>query len=83
MRSKMNRFAIALFATTALASAAHAQASYPCVNEAPNPYKQVNGWEKMSVTNAAQAVQRSAFASAYAKHATNAQKIVDALNVDD
>ncbi|GAA3272129.1 MULTISPECIES: hypothetical protein [Dactylosporangium] len=43
----------------------------------------VSGWEKMSITNAAQAVQRSAFASAYAKHATNAQKIVDALNIDD
>ncbi|MGI5236878.1 hypothetical protein [Dactylosporangium sp. CA-139066] len=39
----------------------------------------VSGWQNMSVTNAAQAVQRSAFASAYAKHATNAQKIVDAL----
>ncbi|MER7003302.1 hypothetical protein ABT297_09670 [Dactylosporangium sp. NPDC000555] len=39
----------------------------------------VNGWQQMSVTNAAQAVQRSAFASAYAKHATNAQKIVDEL----
>jgi DNA-binding beta-propeller fold protein YncE len=47
MRSKFNQFAIALFATTALVSAAHAQASYPCVNDAPNPYKQVNGWEKM------------------------------------
>ncbi|MEV6927754.1 hypothetical protein AB0M46_25085 [Dactylosporangium sp. NPDC051485] len=39
----------------------------------------VNGWQQMSVTNAAQAVQRSAFAGAYAKHATNAQKIVDEL----
>lgn len=39
----------------------------------------VSGWQNMSVTNAAQAVQRSAFASAYAKHATTAQKIVDAL----
>jgi hypothetical protein len=36
----------------------------------------------MSVTGAAQAVQRSAFASAYAKHATNAQKIVDELTAD-
>jgi hypothetical protein len=39
----------------------------------------VSGWEKMSVTGAAQAVQRSAFASAYAKHATTAQKIADEL----
>ncbi|HTJ33352.1 MAG TPA: hypothetical protein VL738_08980 [Dactylosporangium sp.] len=39
----------------------------------------VSGWQQMSVTNAAQAVQRSAFASAYAKHATTAQKIVDSL----
>ena len=47
MRARLNRFAIALFATTAAVSAAHAQASYPCVNEAPNPYRQVTGWEKM------------------------------------
>ena len=47
MRTRLNRFAIALFATTTAVSAAHAQASYPCVNEAPNPYKQVTGWEKM------------------------------------
>ena len=47
MHARLSRFAIALFATTALVSAAHAQASYPCVNEAPNPYRQVTGWEKM------------------------------------
>ena len=47
MRARLTRFAIALFATTAMVSAAHAQASYPCVNEAPNPYTQVTGWEKM------------------------------------
>jgi DNA-binding beta-propeller fold protein YncE len=47
MRARLSRFALALFATTAAVSAAHAQASYPCVNEAPNPYKQVTGWEKM------------------------------------
>jgi hypothetical protein len=41
--------------------------------------QKVNGWEKMSITNAAQAVQRSAFASAYAKHTTKAQNIVDEL----
>jgi hypothetical protein len=39
----------------------------------------VDGWQKMSVTGAAQAVQRSAFASAYAKWATMAQRIVDEL----
>lgn len=39
----------------------------------------VSGWQSMSITGAAQAVQRSAFASAYAKHATTAQKIVDQL----
>ena len=47
MPAKLSPFALALFATTAAVSAAHAQASYPCVNEAPNPYKQVTGWEKM------------------------------------
>ncbi|GGM41591.1 hypothetical protein ACFFX1_12645 [Dactylosporangium sucinum] len=45
-----------------------------------NKLVKVDGWQKMSVTGAAQAVQRSAFASAYAKHATTAQKIVDELN---
>ena len=39
----------------------------------------VAGWESLSVAGAAQAVQRSAFPSAYAKHATHAQEIVDAL----
>jgi hypothetical protein len=39
----------------------------------------ISGWQTMSVTGAAQAVQRSAFPSAYAKHATRAQEIVDAL----
>jgi hypothetical protein len=39
----------------------------------------VDGWQQMSVTGAAQSVQRSAFASAYAKHATTAQRIVDEL----
>jgi hypothetical protein len=40
---------------------------------------QVSGWPSMSVASAAQAVQRSAFPTAYAKHATVAQEIVDAL----
>jgi len=39
----------------------------------------VSGWPTMSVTQAAQAVQRSAFPNAYAKHGDRAQTIVDAL----
>jgi hypothetical protein len=39
----------------------------------------VSGWEKLSVGAAAQAVQRSAFPSAYDKHQPQAQKIVDAI----
>lgn len=42
--------------------------------------KRVNGWERMSVTRAAQAVQISAFPDAYAKHETKATKIVNALS---
>lgn len=44
-----------------------------------NKLVKIDGWQNMSVTGAAQAVQRSAFASAYAKHATTAQRIVDEL----
>ena len=47
MRSGLKEIAIALFATTVGVAAANAQASYPCVNDAPNPYKQVTGWEQM------------------------------------
>jgi len=39
----------------------------------------VAGWQGMSVTQAAQAVQRSAYPNAYAKHADRAQEIVEAL----
>jgi hypothetical protein len=39
----------------------------------------VGGWQGLSVAGAAQAVQRSAYPSAYAKHADFAQRIVDAL----
>jgi hypothetical protein len=39
----------------------------------------VDGWQSLSVAGAAQAVQRSAFPGAYAKHADRAQTIVDAL----
>jgi hypothetical protein len=36
----------------------------------------IDGWQDMSVTSAAQAVQRSAFPSAYAKHVDHAEEIV-------
>ena len=39
----------------------------------------VSGWPGMSPAKAAQAVQRSAFPNAYAKHTELAQKIVNAL----
>jgi cell wall-associated NlpC family hydrolase len=38
------------------------------------------GWEQMSVTNAAQAVQRSGFPDAYAKHEDTARAIVAAVS---
>src|SRR2546426_7384030 len=41
------RFAIVIFAATALVGVAQAQSSYSCVNEVPNPYKQVTGWAHM------------------------------------
>ena len=45
----------------------------------PGGLLDVAGWEQMPVTVAAQAVQRSAFPSAYAKHEARAQVIVEAL----
>ncbi len=39
----------------------------------------VPGWTSMSVTSAAQAVQRSAFPDAYAKHASRAQTIAEGM----
>ena len=39
----------------------------------------VEGWEKMSLTQAAQRVQRSAYPNAYAKHETVATQIVNLL----
>ena len=39
----------------------------------------VSNWQTLSITGAAQAVQRSAFPSAYAKHVELAQNIVDAM----
>ena len=40
---------------------------------------QVPGWEQMALTEAAQAVQRSAYPQAYAKHETAATALVNAL----
>ena len=39
----------------------------------------IKNWQGLSVAGAAQAVQRSAFPSAYAKHVTQAERIVDAF----
>jgi hypothetical protein len=37
MRTAQTKLALALLASVALAAEAQAQASYPCVNDAPNP----------------------------------------------
>jgi DNA-binding beta-propeller fold protein YncE len=47
MRSAVKEIAIALLAAGAAAGMANAQASDPCVNDAPNPYRQVAEWEQM------------------------------------
>ena len=47
MRARAIRIGLALLATTAIAAGAEAQPGSPCVNDAPNPYKEVTGWEKM------------------------------------
>ena len=47
MHPGLKEIALALFATTAVIGAANAQSSYPCVNDAPNPYKLVSGWTQM------------------------------------
>ena len=39
MRERLTGFAAILVATTAIVSVANAQASYPCVNDAPNPIR--------------------------------------------
>ena len=44
MRSGLASLAIAMLAATALAAAAQAQSSYPCANDLPNPYHQVQNW---------------------------------------
>src|SRR5437764_8903475 len=38
------KVAMAIVVAMALVGLAQAQASYSCVNDAPNPYKQVTGW---------------------------------------
>ena len=43
----------------------------------------VNGWPAMRLTEAAQAVQVSAFPEAYAKHTRAATRLVDALRLPD
>jgi len=43
MRAGTMKLILALLATTAFVADAEAQ-SGPCVNDAPNPYKQVNDW---------------------------------------
>ena len=41
------KLAMTIVVALALVGLAQAQSSYPCVNDAPNPYKQVNGWAHM------------------------------------
>jgi hypothetical protein len=41
--------------------------------------REVSGWQEMSLTAAAQAVQKSAYPGAYAKHERRATTVVDAL----
>ncbi len=44
MHLGLTRLAVTLFATTAFAAGVQAQSSYPCVSNAPNPYKLVANW---------------------------------------
>jgi sugar lactone lactonase YvrE len=44
MQSGSSKLVLALLASVALTAEARAQASYPCVNEAANPYHMVNNW---------------------------------------
>src|SRR5258705_13357778 len=44
MRTAHTKLALALLASVALVAEAQAQASYPCVNDAPNPYKLQSNW---------------------------------------
>jgi sugar lactone lactonase YvrE len=47
MHAGLKTIALALLATTALAGAAYAQASYPCSSDQPNPYRLVTNWAQM------------------------------------
>src|SRR5215831_13798777 len=47
MHSGLKTIALAMLATTALAGAAYAQASYPCSSDSPNPYRMVTNWAQM------------------------------------
>ena len=54
-----------------------AMAFYGVAEHTRNPgLKQINGWENMTVTQAAQAVQRSAFPNAYAQWESVARSLV-------
>jgi sugar lactone lactonase YvrE len=44
MRNAPTKLALALLASAAIAADAYAQPSYPCVNDAPNPYKLAANW---------------------------------------
>jgi sugar lactone lactonase YvrE len=44
MHSGSTKIVLALLASVAVTAEARAQASYPCVNDAPNPYHMVNNW---------------------------------------
>ncbi|MDE2475926.1 MAG: hypothetical protein KGO48_12815 [Alphaproteobacteria bacterium] len=44
MRSASTKIALALLASAAMAAEAHAQASYPCVNDGANPYHLAGNW---------------------------------------
>src|SRR2546428_9442382 len=47
MRQNLTRFMMVMLAAGALIGAAQAQSSYPCVNDAPNPYRLADGWAHM------------------------------------
>ncbi len=47
MGSRLKAIALALLATTAAVGAARAQASYPCANDLPNPYRLETNWAQM------------------------------------
>jgi len=44
MRDGLARFAVVLLGASAFGATAQAQSSYPCVNDAPNPYHLVQNW---------------------------------------